>query len=394
MIDWVQQWVQIPTSSYDTDGLAKMADSVEQAFLPLNATVERIDLQPNQIINSLGMVEKKSLGQALRFRKRPEAPKKIFLGIHTDVVYGKAPVRDELLVTAKLPIIDGKLYASGAADAKGGLAILIMALEVLEASPYAKDIGWEVLINPDEELGSPGSLPLLIEAAGRNHIGLLFEPALSNGDLVGARKGSGNFTLVVHGKAAHAGRDAHLGRNAIHALARFIVDLEKFAQAHPDILINVGKIEGGGPVNRIPDLAIGRLNIRIVDAAQLKAVENYLQELQQEISATYGVTLELYGEFRSLPKPLSDAQVSLLNSIKSCGEKLGMQLDWQSSGGVSDGNKLAAAGLVNVDTLGAVGGNIHSSEEYLIVKSLEERASLVALLLMQIGSGEITLPLK
>ena len=108
----------------------------------------------------------------------------------------------------------------------GGLVILLKALEALESSPLAAGLGWEILLNPDEELGSPGSLPLLREAAGRNHLGFLFEPCLPDGSLVSIRKGSGNFTAVVLGRAAHAGRDFHAGRSATVALAELITKLD------------------------------------------------------------------------------------------------------------------------------------------------------------------------
>ena len=117
-------------------------------------------------------------------------------------------------------------------------------------------MGWEVLINPDEEIGSPGSAPLLIQAAKRNHLGLVFEPSLPDGNLVGARKGSGNFTVIARGKAAHAGRNPQLGRNAIDALARFIVGLASLDDSGGAITTNVGYIQGGGPVNVVPDLAV------------------------------------------------------------------------------------------------------------------------------------------
>lgn len=401
MADLVLDWVRVPTATYDLDGLARMAAKVKAAFAPfapMGATVEELELNPQATVDSLGQPQARPLGKALRFRMRPDAPLRIFLGIHMDVVYGNhggAPgAGSGAEVTPEIRIERGILHASGGADAKGGLVILLKALEAFEASPFSAGVGWEVLINPDEEIGSPGSKPLLIEAAGRNHLGLLFEPSLPNGNLVGARKGSGNFAAVVRGKAAHAGRDPHLGRNAIHALAHLILELDAFGKSHPGVNVNVGKVEGGGPLNRVPDLAIGRFNLRVKDPEDQAASESFLRGLAEKFGGRHGVALELSGGFSSPPKPLTEGYRALLEAVRGSGRKLGMDLGWESSGGVSDGNKLAAAGLVNVDTLGAVGGNIHSPEEFLILDSLAERARLTALLLMELGSGESALPEK
>jgi glutamate carboxypeptidase len=385
MTELVADWVKIRSGSHDVAGLDRMAAKLKPAFHALGGTCEELALPPQTTVGSRGESVSIPLGKALRFRKRPAAPLRVFLGIHYDVVYGSdAP--------ASFRMDSGVLHASGAADAKGGLVILLKALEALEASPYAAGLGWEVLLNPDEELGSPGSMGLLKEAAGRNHLGLLFEPSLPDGNLVGARKGSGNFAAVIRGRAAHAGRDPHLGRNAIHAMAGFIVELETFGAGHKGLSVNVGKVEGGGPLNRVPDLAIARFNLRAESAADQADAEMFLKTQADAFASREGYSLELSGSFTSPPKPLTEGSLAVLRAIAGCGKELGMDLSWRSSGGVSDGNKLAAAGLPNVDTMGARGDNIHGPAEWLALDSLPERARLTALLLMKLGSGELAWP--
>ena len=408
MTDLVVDWAAISSGSHDLPGLERMAAKLKTAFSALGGTCEEIALAPQAAVDARGNPCGLPLGKALRFRKRPDAPLQVFLGIHYDVVYGDhagsagaaaesaasaldtggVPVR----VTPAIRLENGILRASGAADAKGGLVILLKALEALEASPFAAGLGWEVLLNPDEELGSPGSLPLLKEAAGRAQLGLLFEPALPDGSLVGERKGSGNFTAVMRGRAAHAGRDPHLGRNAIHALAEFIVDLERYGRLAAGLNVNVGKVEGGGPVNRVPDLALARFNLRARRSENQAAVEAWLRGQVAAFSRREGYALEIHGGFSSPPKPAEGWTLVLLEAVAAMGRDLGLDLEWRPSGGVSDGNKLAAAGLPNVDTLGARGGDIHSPEEFLILDSLPERARLTALLLMRLGSGELAWP--
>lgn len=405
MCDLAVDWVKIPSGSYDTTGLSQMAAKLKAAFSVLGGECEELALLPQAAIDSLGRHCALPLGKALRIRKRPDAPLQVFLGIHYDVVYGSAAestagtaagtAAGAAAPSASAIRLEGRtLHASGAADAKGGLIIMLKALEAFEASPFAAKVGWEILINPDEELGSPGSLPLLKDAAARNHLGLLFEPCLPDGGLVGARKGSGNFTAVVRGRASHAGRDPHLGRNAIHALAEFIVDLDRFGKGKGQggLTVNVGKVEGGGPVNRVPDLAIARFNLRARGAEDQEAAEAFLKAQAAAFARREGFSLEIHGYFTSPPKPLEGGTLALLHAIGETGGMLGLDLQWHPSGGVSDGNKLAAAGLPNVDTLGARGGNIHSPAEFLSLDSLPERARLTALLLMRLGSGELAWP--
>ncbi|HLP42394.1 MAG TPA: hydrolase [Fibrobacteria bacterium] len=388
MADLVAQWVAIRSGSYDVEGLSRMAEALKGPFAALGGEVEEIHLAPHRNINSLGHPVDVPLGKALRFRKRPGAPVQVFLGIHYDVVYGDGdgPGPPEVRVEGDV------LRGSGSVDAKGGLVILLKALETLEASPYAAGLGWEVLLNPDEEIGSPGSLPLLREAAGRNHLGLLFEPCLPDGNLVSIRKGSGNFTAVMRGRASHAGRDPHLGRNAVSALAEFVVDLDRFGRTQPGMAVNVGKLEGGGPVNRVPDLALGRFNLRVRSAEDQVEAEAYLKRMVEEFNRRDGFSLEIHGGFSSPPKVPAGPTLGLQRMVTACGKDLGLDLKWESSGGVSDGNKLAAAGLPNVDTLGAQGGNIHSGEEFLRLDSLLERARLAALLLFKLATGEMAWP--
>jgi glutamate carboxypeptidase len=346
-----------------------------------------VELPAYETVDSAGMLVRQRVGQALQVCKRPDAPLRVFLGIHLDTVFSSDhPFQSVTRPSANV------MQGPGVADAKGGLAALLVALEALERSEWAQNIGWEVVLNPDEELGSPGSIGLLRSAAQRNDLGLLFEPALADGMLVGARKGSGNFIAVVRGRSAHAGRDAHMGRNAIHALAWFIGEVAELDDMEEGLTVNVGQIEGGTAVNVVPDLAIARLNIRVAAGEQMELAERLLQDLVDQANQEEGISLRLHGGFLSPPKPLAGNGLALLEHVAACGKDLGLDLSWRSSGGVCDGNKLAAAGLPNVDSLGVRGGGLHSSGEYLLMDSLTERAQLAALLLLKLASGEISWP--
>jgi glutamate carboxypeptidase len=279
-------------------------------------------------------------------------------------------------------------------DAKGGLVVMLAALEALERGGVADKIGWTVLINPDEELGSPGSSYLFDALAKEHGLGLLFEPALPDGSLVGSRKGSGNFTAVMRGRSAHAGRDIHLGRNAILALAGFIVRLDELNAKGGGVTVNVGRIDGGGAVNVVPDRATCRFNVRVTSQAEQSAVEARLAELAETFSALEGYNLTLHGSFTAPPKPADGATLRLLHHAVECGREIGLELDWCESGGTCDGNRLAAAGLPNIDSLGPRGGSLHSPDEFLLLDSLTERAKLAVLLLTRLADGGFEWPAR
>lgn len=380
----VSEWANINSGSYNVAGLQRLSEKLKVAFASLGGEVTEIPLNPHRVIGADGSPEFKSLGKAIRIRKRRSAPLRVFLGIHMDTVYGEGhPFQKVAQIDANT------LGGPGVVDAKGGLAVMLTALEALERSPFADAVGWEILINPDEELGSPGSAPILANCAAENDLGMVFEPTLPDGALVSSRKGSGNFAAIVRGKSAHVGRDFANGRNALLAAAEFAVAVSRLSQTLPGVIVNVGRIDGGGPLNVVPDLAICRFNVRVDTADDHHRVEAQLQTIAAEFGQREGLNVALEGEFLSPPKMLDDPTRKLLEAIAGCGDKLGLSIQWRPSGGASDGNKLAAAGLPVVDTFGPRGGNLHSPEEYLLLDSLTERAKLAALLLMKLGSGEI-----
>jgi glutamate carboxypeptidase len=378
----VLKWSRVNTHSLNREGLNTLIGSIGAEFSNLGGQLEMLDLPDYSIVDGRGEITKYPLGKALRVIKRPNTLNGVFLGIHYDTVY-----RPEEGLELGIRGENGNLMGPGVADAKGGLAVLILALEALERTPWANDLGWEVVINPDEEIGSPGSASLLREAAKRNRLGLIFEPTLPDGSMVDSRKGSGNFTAVVRGRASHAGRAPSLGRNAINALAELIVDLNCFAESADTLTLNIGGIEGGGALNVVPDLAIARFNVRVGAPEDMVAVENKLCELEDSYKSKDGLSLKFHGGFARPPKLVDPDTLRLIDMVTNVGEELGIRFSWRHSGGASDGNILAASGLPTVDTMGPRGANIHSNREYLILDSLIERARLAAMILMKISTN-------
>ncbi len=371
----------INSGSLNIEGVNQVRETLAEYCLPLGGEAEVVPVAPYQSVSTSGEVKSIPLAHALRIKKRPEAPLQIFFCGHMDTVF---PINSEFQQVTWLD--DNRLNGPGVADLKGGLMVMIKAIEALERSPWADQIGWEILFNPDEEIGSPGSAPLIAEAATRVDLGLIYEPCMPDGTLAGARKGSGNFSIVVHGKAAHAGREHHLGRNAIRAMCDFISALDSLNGQREGVTINPGFIQGGGPVNVVPDLCVSRFNIRLEKSEDEAWCLSQINQLIQELNERDGIQVELHGGFGRKPKVLTPANLKLFELAQSCGQQLGLPIQWKATGGCCDGNNLAAAGIPNIDTLGVQGGNIHSSDEYMLVSSLTERARLSALLLMRLAT--------
>jgi glutamate carboxypeptidase len=385
MRDELLRLSNLNSGSFNTAGVDACADRLRQLFAPLQAEAERIAVAPYRYTDDRGEWRERPLGHALRLRKRPDAPLRVFLCGHLDTVFGAEHPFQSAHVAG-----DDRMHGPGVADLKGGLLAMFLALSALEQSPHRERIGWEVLFNPDEEIGSQGSAPLLAEAAGRNHFGLVYEPAYADGGLASERKGSGNFDIVVRGRAAHAGRNPEDGRNAIAAAATLATELHGINGRREGLTLNVGYVHGGGPLNIVPERCVLKFNVRTSRHEDEAWLLDAVQKLVDTAGKAEGYALELRGGFTRPPKPVSAGTARLQQLLSNCGETLGLQLQFRPTGGCCDGNNLAARGLANVDNLGVVGGEIHSDREWMRISSLAERGKLSAALLLKLASGELS----
>ncbi|MGY0217671.1 hydrolase [Endozoicomonadaceae bacterium StTr2] len=374
---------EINSGSLNADGVNQVREVLSELVGVLGGEQEVIEVAPFKQIDDNGNEVFHELGKALRVRKRPEAPLQIFFCGHMDTVFA---IDHSFQKVTWLD--DNTLNGPGVADLKGGLVVMMRAIAALERSPWADKVGWEILFNPDEEIGSQGSAPLIVEAAKQCDLGMIYEPSMPDGTLAGQRKGSGNFSVIAKGRAAHAGREHHLGRNAIRALCDFVSALDDLNGQREGVTINPGYIHGGGATNVVPDNAVFHFNIRIEKPEDEQWCLDNMQPLIDKINQRDGIELVLEGGFTRPPKVLSGANLKLFELAKECGADLDMSIQWKPTGGCCDGNNLAAAGVPNIDTLGVQGGKIHSADEYLLADSLVSRAKLSALMLMKLASSE------
>jgi len=379
MLDQVLAWAAVNSGSRNLAGLEQMANLLTDAFAGLPGALRLENPAPVEAVNAAGETVSLEHGRHLHLNVRPTAPVQLLFTGHMDTVFALDHAFQE---TRWLE--DGVLNGPGIADMKGGIAVMLAALKAVERSPIADRIGYEVVINSDEEVGSLASAPLLAQAARGKRAALTYEPAaLPDGTLAGARPGSGNYAMVVHGRSAHAGRNPEDGRNALLGAADLALRLA--ALRREGLSVNPSRIEGGSPSNVVPDLAVLRVNLRPRTPEIEAAAQREIDEAVAAVATGHDVRIDMHGGFGRPPKPLTREAEALFGLVKQAGADLGQTIGWQPSGGVCDGNNIAACGVPVVDTMGVRGGKIHSMEEYLIVDSLKERAALSALTILRLA---------
>lgn len=379
MLAQVQIWSEINSGTGNLKGLATTASLLADAFSSLHGEVELVEPAPVEKVLADGSIVEVAHGRHLVATVRPEASIQLLLTGHMDTVFAVDHPFQQLQW-----LDEGVLNGPGVADMKGGIAVMLAALSAAETAPEFRSVGYQVMINSDEETGSASSAELIKHLAQGKVAALTYEPsALPDGTLAGARAGSGNFSMIVTGRSAHAGRNPQEGRNALLAAADLALRLK--ALTRDGLSVNPAKIDGGSPNNVVPDHAVLRVNFRPHDPAMETYAQNEIKRLIDLIQAEHEVSIHLHGHFNRPPKPLTPDAERLFGLVKKCGEDLGLSIGWKSTGGVCDGNNIAACGVPVVDTMGVRGGSIHSSDEFLITESLVERAKLSTLTMLRIA---------
>lgn len=377
-------WAEINTGSWNKAGLDKLAPQLADAFSGLEADIELIETDPFEKVGDNGQVEAFETGPVIRISSRPSADTQVVMSGHYDTVF--PPNTFEAITD----IGDDKYNGPGLADMKGGLSVMLGALQAFEAGPDKDKLGYQIVITPDEETGNFASAPFLTKAAQSGAmIGMTYEPCMDTGAMSGGRKGSAVFDIVLHGRSAHAGRAKEDGRSAVEAAAQMVVRLEQLNGKREGVTFNVGSIDGGSAVNIVPDLAIVRFGARAPDAEAAAWATREVELLLEQARALDGISGHIHGGFYRPPKPRNAAQDALFSAVSETGKAIGLELEFVDTGGVCEGNNIFAAGVPNVDTLGVMGGRIHSDEEYVVMSSFVERAQLSALLLNRIADGRL-----
>jgi glutamate carboxypeptidase len=307
---------------------------------------------------------------------------RVLLVGHLDTVHPPESPFRELSISS-----DGKSATGpGCVDMKGGLLVLVAALEALAEAGLP--VAWTVAFNSDEETGTYCSDRVLRRLAREHDVGLVVEPAMPDGSLAIRRPGSGQFLIETRGRAAHVGRDFAKGVSAVNALARAISAVAELPDPARGLVANIGPLEGGAAANVVPDSARAWGNVRFTDEAQARELEDRLRAMETPGDALPGVRVTT--SFNRPSKPTTPGVERLALMARAAAEDLGQALPFAPTGGVCDGNNLQAEGLPTVDTLGVRGGGLHTPPEWIELPSLHERAALLAVLISRLSAQGLT----
>jgi glutamate carboxypeptidase len=373
MVTRVAEMVAIPTGHGHRAGLEAMQALVATRLRALGASIEQVPADPRPAWIDPRPATDARVPALVASRVEGRAGARLLLCAHIDTVHDPAGAFQRLA-----PRGDGAMTGPGAVDMKGGIEVLLSALEALEAERVA--VAWTVMLVSDEETGSFGCARAIERVARGHDRAFVVEPATPEGDLVVERPGSGQFRIDASGRAAHAGRDFAKGVSAVQALAKAVVAAGALADASRGRVVNIGPLEGGVATNIVPDRASAWGNVRYRDEAEGAALGAALDALafggEGEVPR-----VRVRREHNRPAKPCTDAVRALGERAQAVAADLGVRVGLASTGGVSDANLIQHAGPPTLDGLGVRGGNLHRDDEFLWPESLPERASLLAVLL-------------
>lgn len=363
MIALLRELVEIESPSHEKAAVDRMADRLAEECRRLGAQVELVpETQTgNQVIARWEPAHP----------SRPE-PQPILLLGHMDTVF-------PLGTLARMPFLEqgGKIHGPGAADMKGGLVVALTALAALtETGGPTRPV--VALFTPDEEIGSRASRPLIENLARQACLVLVLEPGLPDGALKTWRKGVGEFTVRVRGRAAHAGGDHNKGRNAIEEMAHQVLAIQRLTDYGRGTTLNVGVIRGGTASNVVPEEAVAEVDLRVMQPGEAERITAALQSLRPVLDST---SIEVTGGLDRPPMPFDETMKATFEKAKAIAARRGLDLASGGTGGGSDANFIAALGVPVLDGLGPAGEGYHSEREYILAASLPERAWLVAAIL-------------
>lgn len=279
---------------------------------------------------------------------------------------------------AKMPYreADGKIFGPGTLDMKAGIVISLAAIEAATKMGSTRPV--TLLCTSDEEIGSKSSRAWIESLAKEAALVLVLESSLVDGSLKTWRKGVGEFSVNVKGRAAHAGGDHEKGCNAIEEMAHQVLAIQKLTDYSKQTTLNVGVIKGGTVSNVVPEECTVQVDVRVMQPGEWERVESEMKKLKPVLD---GTALEIHGSLNRPPMPFDETMKATFEKVKSMGAQIGLELKPGGTGGGSDANFVAPLGIPVMDGLGAIGEGYHSEREYIFADSLEQRVKLLSAIL-------------
>jgi glutamate carboxypeptidase len=360
----LEQMVDIDCGSYSPAGVNRIADMCEARFREHGWDVDRrAHVQHG---------DEPALGDLVIGTLRGSGGPRVLLVGHMDTVF------DDGTVAERPFTIEGDLARGpGVSDMKGGLLCGFLATEVLRAAGYEGFERITYVCNPDEEIGSPFSGPVIRELAPEHDVAFVLEGARANGDIVSARKGITDYRIDITGRAAHAGVEPEKGRNALVQAAHTILALQSLNGRWPGVTANVGVARGGTRSNVVPARCTLQVDLRSPELRTLEEAEAEARRICSE-AAIPDVTIELNANSWHRPMEKGEGGARLARLAAAVAAELGFDLRDAATGGASDANTTSAAGCPTIDGLGPVGGDDHGPEEWVDLSSVVPRVALLA----------------
>jgi glutamate carboxypeptidase len=366
----LERMVNVDCGSYTRDGVNVIADLCEARMRARGWSLERRSHVPAAHEAPLGDLVIGTL-------EGGGGPDVLLVG-HMDTVFDEGTVAER-----PFRVDDGIARGPGVSDMKGGLLAGFCAVEALQDARFDAFGRITYVCNPDEEIGSPFSGPVIAELAPAYDAAFVLEGARANGDIVSARKGITDYTIEFSGRAAHAGVEPEKGANAVLAAAKATVALHALNGRWPGVTVNVGVARGGTRTNVVPDRCVLQVDLR---SPELVSLEEAQAEIERACSdhGIDGVTVHVDGEGWHRPMEKKEGGARLAALAIEIAAELGFDLHDAATGGASDANTTSAAGTPTIDGLGPIGGDDHSPAEWLDLGSVAPRVALLAGLISRV----------
>jgi glutamate carboxypeptidase len=363
-VEALRAMVDVDCGTFTPDGVNAVADMCETRFRSAGWNVERRTHEPAP--------GEPKLGDIVIGRLAGDGGPRVLLVGHTDTVFPEGTASER-----PFRVADGKAFGPGVSDMKSGLLAGFFAVEALQELGSLSFGSVTYICNPDEEIGSPFSGPLIQGLAAEADVAFVLEAARENGDIVSARKGVSDARIEVAGRAAHAGVEPERGRSAVLEAAHKILALHALNGRWPGVTVNVGVVEGGTRPNVVAERCMLAVDIRGPDERSLQAAEAEVRRIAEKATVE-GTSAAFVLSAWHRPMEKTEATDRLVRMAKDIAGTLGFDLSDAATGGASDANTTAASGVPTLDGLGPVGGREHSPEEWLELESVVPRVSLLA----------------
>ena len=368
--EWLDLLRRLVEAESPSDNKSAVDGCVDLASAHVKGLGGRVKLHRQR---AFGDVLEARFGPRTRFSTRTKvgAAKPILLLGHLDTVWPLGTLKTMPFRTA-----EGRVWGPGTLDMKAGVAMAFTAIELLgEVELLNREV--MLLLNSDEEVGSPVSRPITERLAAECAAVYVLEPAQGLAYKT-ARKGTGNWRIEVEGVAAHAGVDFEKGASAIRELARIVEKVSGWTDLKRGLTVSVGLAGGGSKTNVIPAEAWAEVDVRIARKADGARMERKFAGLKP---ADKRCTLIVTGGINRPPMVRTRGTVRLYGEARALAAELGFALDEAATGGASDGNFTSALGIPTLDGMGAVGEGAHARHESIVLEHVAPRMALLAGLL-------------